>query len=458
MDESLKSFLTELRARLSGFPESETREAVEYYEEYINDALEEGENAENILSHLDSPERIAAVIMTETSIRKAQSKPGLKNYSNVLKYSRTLITKPLSVLLFSIFVIVTYSTAFLLFLGAIVSAAAACIVLPGAVYEALKIPAGFTAEIIGTIGGGLFFAALCLLPAYGLFKLCTLFIRLSASLVGRILNKPGNQLRDTRQNSTIGISSPSPDSEGITDAGEKGEKIAKRAGTSRWIPWTCLIAITVGLILSLSTGLPVKLFMIFNSTESSSITTQEWEYSKSDVNKISITTAHSHIRLEKGSSDKIKILYEQPDWMEPEISCANGQLTFEEKSNGRLPLFFLVSLHENRTDVVVTLPAGFEPAELKLESRGGFIYIETGDFNTKVKTYTGSIYVEKGTAMTAGVKAGTSTGIIQAAGKDAGTKTAGGIKYEAVVNGGKAIEIETSRGSIFIDWISSRGA
>lgn len=433
MDESLKAFLTELRAGLSGFPESETREAVEYYEEHINDALEEGENAENILSRLDSPEKIAAVIMTETSIKKAQSKPGLKNYSKVLKYSRALITRPFSILLFFIFVVVTYSTAFLLFLGAIVSAAAACIILPGSVYEALNIPVKFTAEILGTIGAGLFLAALCLLLAYGLVKLCTLFIRLSASLVGHMLNKPGKQLHDTRQNSAIDGSSPS------------GAKTSKR------IPLACMIAIAAGLMLSLSTGLPVKLFMIFNSMEPAGITTQEWEYNKADVNKISITTAHSHIRLEKGSSDKIKISYEQPDWMEPEINCANGLLSFVEKSNGRLPLFSMISIHENRTDVVLTLPQGFDTEALKLESRGGFIYIGTGNFNARLKTYTGSIYVEKNAAMTAGIQAGTSTGVIQAAGRDVGTKTADGIKYETFDNGGKTIEIETSRGSIFID-------
>ena len=448
MDDSLKTFLAELRAGLSGFPESETREAVEYYEEYINDALEEGENAENILSHLDSPEKISAVIMTETSIRKAQNKPGLKNYSNVLKYSRTLITRPFSILLFSIFVIVTYSIAFMLFLGAIATAAVACVVLPGSVYEALNIPAKFTSEILGTMGFGLFSAALCLLLAYGLFKLCTLFIRLSAGLVGRMLNKPGKQLHDTRQNSAIVGSSPSPDSKGITGA---DGKTAKKTRTSKRIPIACLIAIAAGLVLSLSTGLPIKLFMIFNSMEPASITTQEWEYSKADVNKISITTAHSHIRLEKGSSDKIRISYEQPDWMEPEISCTGGQLSFVEKSNGRLPLFSMVSMHENNTDVVVTLPSGFEPGELKLESRGGFIYIETGDYDTQVMTYTGSIYVEKDAARTAGITAATSTGIIQAGGRDAGTKASNGINYEAAANGGKTIVIETSRGSIFID-------
>lgn len=448
MDDLLKTFLTELRTRLSGFHESETREAVEYYEEYINDALEEGENAESILSHLDPPEKIAAVIMAETSIRKAKNKPGLKNYSKALKYSRTLITRPFSILLFSIFVIVTYSIAFLLFLGAVVSAGAACVVLPGAVYEGLNIPAGFMAEIIGTIGAGLFFAALCLLLAYGLFKLCKLFIRLSTNLVSRMMKKPGKQLHDTRQNSAISGNSPSPGSEGISGIDKKTEK---KARGSKWILRTCLIAIVAGLLLSLSSGLPVKLFMIFNSMEPAGITTQEWEYNKADVNKISITTAHSHIRLEKGNSDKIRISYEQPDWMEPETSSTNGQLTFIEKSNGRLPLFSLVSIHESNTDVVLALPAGFEPEDLKLESRGGFIYLETGDYDTQVKTYTGSIYVGKDAAVSTGIKAVTSTGVIRVGGRNIGTKPANGIKYESAVNGSKSIAIETSRGSIFID-------
>lgn len=428
MDDRIRTFLDDIKNKLVGLPEAETKEALDYYEEYLNDALDEGKSAEELLSHLDPPEKIAAMIMAETSIRKAQSSPGLKNYSKALKYARFGITRPFSILMFSIFIFTTYSTALLLFLGAFASAAAACVILPGFVYEAIKIPSKYLGEILGTIGSGLFFAALCLLPAFGLFKLCRLFIRLSSGLVGRMLNKSRKPLPDI------------------------SESPAEKSKSSNMLLKACLISIAVGLVLSLATGLPVKLFMIFNSMEPSSINTQAWEYDQADVKQISISTAHSHIRLVKGNSDKIKITYEQPDWLEPETSCTDGQLTFSEKSNGRLPLFSLVSLHENRTEVVVSLPEGFKPSALKLESRGGFVHIDSTDFNVDVKTYTGSIYIEPGAGIKqAGIIASTSTGIIQAGGEDVGTKTSKGLVYNVAAQSNNRIRLETSRGSIFIE-------
>ena len=427
MDDRMKTFLDDLKLYLTGLPEAETKEALDYYEEYLNDALDEGKSMEDILSHLESPEKIAAMILAETSIRKAQSNPGLRNYSTVLKYARSGITKPFSALLFSLFIFVTYTTAVLLFCSAIVSVAAACVLLPGFVYEALRIPSKYMGEIIGTMAGGVFFTALFLLLAYGLFKLCRLLIQVSSGLVGQMLNK-------SRKSMTVG--------------GESTEEKRKSSA----LPVNILItAAAVGLVISLATGLPEKMFMIFNSAVPSSIQTLEWEYDRAEVGKISITTAHSHIRIEKGHSDKVKITYEQPDWMEPEITFSNGQLTFSEKSNGRMPAFELVSMHENGTEVTVMLPEGFAPETFKLESKGGFVHIDSTDFNIKVKTYTGNIYLTPGTSdKPADIKAGTSAGIIQAGGINAGTKTANGLEYHVAAQNGSSIKLETSRGSIFL--------
>jgi hypothetical protein len=109
-------------------------------------------------------------------------------------------------------------------------------------------------------------------------------------------------------------------------------------------------------------------------------------------------------------------------------------------------------MHENRTEVVISLPEGFKPDSLKLESRGGFVYIESTDFNVEAKTYTGSIYLKPAAgAKPAGIKAGTSTGIIQAGGKNVGTKTSEGLKYNVSGQNSNLIRLDTTRGSIFID-------
>lgn len=428
MDDKVKAFLEDLKLKLSGLPDIEKKEALDYYEEYLNDALDDGKNAEELLSHLNPPEKIAAMIKAEASIRKARKNPGLKNYLRVLKYAFSNITKPFSALLFSIFIFVTYSTAIILFCGAFISAAAVLVLLPGSIFEAAKIPGKYAAEITGTVGIGLFAAMLCLLAAYGLFKLFRLFIRISSSLVGRMLKKSRRTIP------------------------EVDEAPAEKGRSYRLFVKICIGIAAASLILTFATGLPVKLFMIFNSMKPFNVTTQTWEYDKSAVNIIRIASAHSHIKLEKGDSDKIKIAYEQPDWVEPIINNTDGILTFIEESNGRLPLFSLVSMHENRTDVTVSLPEGFEPAELKLESRGGFVNIDGTDFNVQVKTYTGNIYLESnGSTNPFGLEASTSTGIILEGGKAAGTKSSNGLEYKVVAQNGSSIELETFRGNIFID-------
>ncbi len=440
MDEQIKKFLSDLKLSLEGLPEAEADEALIYYEEYLNDALDEGKSSEELLTHLDSPGKIAAMIKAEASIKKAQKSPGLKNYSRVLRYARIGVTKPFSLLMFSIFIIITYSTAILLFCSAIVSALAALILFPGSIYEAAIIPSVYTAEIIGTFSSGAFLAILCVLLAYGLYKLCRLSIKASSGLVGRMLKKPRKQ---TPENSDLPVES------------KKSPKLFLRIS---------LIAAAASLAISMATGLPIKLFKIFNSDKPSSIEMQKWDLDQWDIERISIYTIHSHIRLEKGSSEKIQISYEQPDWLKPEISSRDGQLIFTEKANGRLPLFSLVSLHENKTELVIALPSSFNPDTLELESRGGFVHIDSVDHSVQAKTYTGNIYIDtgsgsnvntgsgiNGTEGSAEITASTLTGRIYEKGKDVGIKASDGTVYKSPVQGSVGIKLKTSRGSIYIE-------
>ena len=447
MDERIRSFLDRLRACLAVLPDSEAREAVEYYEEYINDALDEGGHADEILSHLGSPEIIAAQVMAEASIKMAQQNPGLKNYSKALKYSRILITRPFSIMMFSMLLFVTYGMALLFFIGAAVFAAASLAAFSGMLFEALKIPSRYIPEIIGTASIGLVASATILLSACGLFILGRLCIKLSVGIVRHMLKKPGEAGKSQTYADARGNR---PHCESGGSYGDTGAQAGKRRSVPARISKACIAAIFAGLALSFASGLPVKLFMIFDGMKPAHMATHRWEYGKSEVGGIYVVTAHSHIRLVESDSDKIEISYEQPDWLEPEIKLAGGRLSFTENSNGRLPLFSLVSMHESRTDLVLALPGGFAPEALKLESRGGFIYIDTGSFSADVRTYTGNIYIGQAAASTASIKAATSAGIIMAGGNNAGNKSANGIVYETAATGGKSITAETSRGSVFI--------
>lgn len=430
MDERLKAFLDELEKQLAGLPDLDKTEALDYYTEYLNDALDEGLAPDAILSRLESPEKIAAMIKAETSIKKAQSSPGFKNYSNVVKYARFNITRPISIFAFSVIIFCTYSIAISLFLVTAAAAAGAVLVLAVCSYEALKMPFYYITEMISTIGIGVFLSGLLILIAYLFFELCRLFIMMSTGLIARMLRRPGG-------------SGP----EFSEDSFER--KVNKRRALKAG-----LIIIAAGLVISLSTGLPVKLFMIFNSMKPVDITMRDWSYNAADISSISITTAHSHIRLVEGKTDKIEVSYEQSDWMEPEISARDGKLTFSEKSNGRIPFFPLVTMHENNADLTIKLPAGYKADDIKLESRGGFIYIKSAKYAAEARTYTGSIYLQPGADEPApSVKAVTSSGTIQVSGKDVGKTTANETIYENNPAAGSAssLDLESDRGSIFID-------
>lgn len=428
MDDRIKAFLEELEQKLEGIPEAEAKGALEYYEEYLNDALDEGKSVDELLEQMDSPEKISAIIKTEASIRKVQSSPDLKNYSKVLKYAFSSITAPVSILLFSVFIFITYGIALMLFCGAIAAAIAAVAIFVGLLYEAVKIPLNFIPEIIGTAGIGLFGAGTCLLTAYGLFLSCRIFIRLSSGLVGRMLNK---SLRATPET--------------------QGEQLNKGKSRKKLVR-VCIVAALAGLTIATASGMPVKMFRIFNSMEPSSITTKVWEYDKTAVKGIVIDTEHSHIRVEKSASDKIIVKYEQPDWLKSEAEFIDGQIIFTEKSIGRLPLFQLVSMHENRTDVVVELPEGMNLDSFGLETRGGFVYVENIEYDVIVKTYSGSIFLAAGGSdKPYNVKATTNTGLLMEDGKSVGTKASGVISYEKGSGAGIKIVLDTERGSIFID-------
>jgi uncharacterized membrane protein len=400
MDERIQKYLKELEQQLAGLPETERREAMEYYAEYINDALDEGVSPDELLARLDPAKKAAAAIKAETSIKNVRKDPGIRNYSSLVRYARIGFTRPLTILMFSLLIFTTYSIAVLLFLGTVISVAAACLMLPVLVYEALRIPSGYPAEIVGTLGMGIVFSGLMILTAYGFYVLCRPLFRLSANLISKMMKKDnkgqmvsaGSYAEPYDESSVEASIVPSAKSDveasiGIPAAGSKKRK-------SGGLLKTGLIIIAASLIITIAAGLPVRLFMIFNSMKPGNITVHSQEFTISEVSRIDIATAHSAVRLKEGSSDKVVVEYEKPDWLEFDLSCSNGELAFRERSNGRLPLFYLVSMHESRTELTIALPAGYQPDKVSLESKGGFLYIENTNVPIEAKTYTGSIFID----------------------------------------------------------------
>lgn len=428
MDDRISSFITSLRKQLEGLPEQEIRKAIDYYEEYFNDAAEEGKDPDEILKELDPPEKIAAMIRMESSIIKAQRSPGLKNFTGVSRNAFKGVTTPLAVLILSIVVFFSFGMVAVLFAGAFSFFAGAAVIALGFAYEAFKIPSGFLMEIIGTIGFALFGAGICLLLAFALYRLGKLFIRFSTQLIRRILLQSGK---------------PMPEME---------KQAPGRKARFSGITVLCLTIIAVGLVSIGVSGMPMRYFTILNSMKPSNIVMRTSEYDSGSINKISVVTAHSIIRVTSGTSDKIVVSYGQPDWMDYDLAVNGSMLSFYEKSNGRLPLFSLLTLHESMTEVIISIPKGFNPDIITLESQGGHVYISGLSENISAETINGSIHVGmEGIKGNVNIKASTRNGDITMNGEKTGQKTAEGTEYYMNTDAAKTIELRSSNGGIYFD-------
>ena len=60
-----QAFFTELKARLSGLPAAETNERFSFYDEMINDRIEDGLSEEEAVAQVGTPEEIANQILSE---------------------------------------------------------------------------------------------------------------------------------------------------------------------------------------------------------------------------------------------------------------------------------------------------------------------------------------------------------------------------------------------------------
>jgi Predicted membrane protein len=428
MNEKIINFIEDLRRQLQGIPDQEINEAVGYYEEYLNGADEAGKDIDEILLSLGSPDKIASMIRAEVSIAIAQQSPGLKNFASVLKNAFHGVTTPFKVFLLSIVIVISFSIVAVFFAGSLVVLIGTLILGAGLIYQAFTIPSRYLLEISGTLGLALLVSGICLLAALGLYKLGRLFVKLSSQLIHLMVRRPGKPAPE--------VNSP------------KGQR---KYGSKR-TAFVFLIVSAVGLTLFSISGMPLKFFTIFNSMKPEHFITRTVEFDPGKVNKISLTTAHSCIKLTRGSSDKITVSYEQPEWMDYELSNSGSMLSFYEKSNGRFPLFRLITLHESRTELAISIPEGYSPDIINVESTGGFVYITGLAENINVKTYSGSIFFNsKGMEGSYNIEGITESGAIDVNGTAAGQKTGRGFEYYKNTQSNKTINIQSSRGSININ-------
>ncbi|NTV91155.1 MAG: DUF1700 domain-containing protein [Clostridiales bacterium] len=134
MDEKTRAYMDSLKKALEDLPQSEVKDALEYYEEYLNDAIEAGKNPEETLKQLGPPETVSAMIRAEASFERVRKNPGIKSFSKVAGNGMKAFTKPVAVFFMALFIIILYGMVILLYAGAAVSVVAALDALAGAGY------------------------------------------------------------------------------------------------------------------------------------------------------------------------------------------------------------------------------------------------------------------------------------------------------------------------------------
>ena len=161
-------FFETLKARLGALLESEREKAVQYYEEYFNDALESGKTEQQIIDEIGSIDRIVENIRAEFAFEKAKQKPNARNTGKLVGI--------ILLALFSAPITLPLAITFLAVIITIVAVVFAVVVSLGAAAIAL-VASAFVTVFVAPIAGVSAVGATFLLIGIGvLLGLATYFI------------------------------------------------------------------------------------------------------------------------------------------------------------------------------------------------------------------------------------------------------------------------------------------
>lgn len=197
---SKQGFLSELRQKLVGLPQSEIDDAIEYYSEYIDDAGTENEGA--ILDEIGTADSVAKRLIAHYSIKNVsvgnQAQAPKRGINAIFAVILAIFAAPIAIPLAAAAVIVAVALAFsgIAVIAAVgISAGVAIavgIITAIAAFTVVAVNAPTTIAVLGSgiliIGIGL---ALCVFTVWFSSKAFGLI----ASLLARFL--PKNKSRDT---------------------------------------------------------------------------------------------------------------------------------------------------------------------------------------------------------------------------------------------------------------------
>ncbi len=189
-----QQFLTAIRDRLNGLPQSEIQKYLDYYSEMIDDRMEEGLSEEAAVSSMESVEDIASQILMDTPLPKlvkAKVNPGrsFKAWEVVLIILGFPLWFPLlvaaSAVIFSVYIVLWSVVLVLYAVDLVFAAAAVSCITAGTV----TIFSGMLSYAVLALGIGLVCAGIAILLFFafnkvtlGIVALGKIFIRWIKSL------------------------------------------------------------------------------------------------------------------------------------------------------------------------------------------------------------------------------------------------------------------------------------
>jgi len=367
MSEKIDGLMASLRAGLQDLPEEAVRPALDYWAEYIAEALEAGRSEEEILSRL-STEEIVAAIRAEASLVRAESRPGPLRLTGA---GRSVLrglggTAGRASLLAA--ASVPYTLAIGLYLCAVGSFLAVAASAGLTVYEITRMSASSAWERIGAAGLGLF--------AAGLLGALGLLLWLAANAITRVtlrVLRRGVHRSDAKEPPPAAPRSP-------------GRWKARRAA------FIVLLALgLLGLGLTIPARLPWSYVSIWNSMRPAALTERSWSFDPAEIRTLDLQTLSSGITVRVGSSDLITLRYEEPRWMSGAALRRGDGVSFSETSSGRLPYLEWVARHEGVTTLVMEVPEGYVPREVTLRSGSGPIEVAMPAETIRVETENGRL-------------------------------------------------------------------
>lgn len=191
-------FLNRLDKALGALPQEEKTQALGYYREYIEEAVESGRTEDEVTASMDAPETIAAQIRRESAFSKAAEKPSPRNTSRALIAALGILSLPVTVPLG--IGIILFAAAMLLFLIAVVLTivvAVAAVVVTGIMLGLRNIwlltsGAVTAGSVVFMIGSGLIGLALAIFAVVLMILLVQWICRLMAGFfrwIGRKLDE-----------------------------------------------------------------------------------------------------------------------------------------------------------------------------------------------------------------------------------------------------------------------------